>query len=486
MIPISTNMPRLTALGTARRRKRPPGRARSAAMSQWVAVCKHRPMAVWGGRTGLRVFEFQQRQRQTINMKIFSVIFAIAASLMWQAGAQTYDTNSDCVQTFAGSAFYGFLDGQGQATMFSGPMAIVSDSQTNLYVWDYGLYTGLNMRIRKITPDATVTTFAGGGNQTPGVGIVGTNADLGNLLNGVVSMAVDRNNTMWLFNESSLYTITSNGIVSTTNLAIGTCSGMCMDSNGKIYLSLGNQIYQYNTNGSASVFVGSGNLGAIDGNGLFTSFSSPKSMACDSANNIYVWDSGNYLIRRIDQSRNVVTIAGHNGGPNEPIADGVGTNASFAGTGILAMCADNSGNLYFACGSCIRKMDAQTNVVTLAGSFTQTGYTNGAGNLARFNGADGIYISGGTIYVSDYSNYRVRQISFNPQPQVVTGPNIGIGTFAGITIAGAIGRTYQIQASSDMNTWSTVSTVLLNSSPYLWIDQNPVNGKKFYRAILLP
>ena len=83
MIPIATNMPRLTALGTvgraipcpppvangrilvhedgahgvtrpttARRRKRPPGRARSPAKSQLVAVRKHRPMAVWGGRTG--------------------------------------------------------------------------------------------------------------------------------------------------------------------------------------------------------------------------------------------------------------------------------------------------------------------------------------------------------------------------------------------------------------------------------------------------
>jgi hypothetical protein len=47
----STNMPRLTALGTARRRKRQLGRARSPAMSQLVVVRKHRPMAVWSGRT---------------------------------------------------------------------------------------------------------------------------------------------------------------------------------------------------------------------------------------------------------------------------------------------------------------------------------------------------------------------------------------------------------------------------------------------------
>jgi hypothetical protein len=139
-----------------------------------------------------------------------------------------------------------------------------------------------------------------------------------------------------------------------------------------------------------------------------------------------------------------------------------------------------------ACGTSIRKMDATTNVVTMAGSFTQSGYTNGAGNLSRFNGANGICLSGGTIYVADSGNYRIRQISFNPQPQVVSGANLSIGTFAGLTITGVVGRTYQVQSSPDLNGWTTRATLLLNSSPYLWIDQNPVSGNKFYRAVLLP
>jgi hypothetical protein len=125
-------------------------------------------------------------------------------------------------------------------------------------------------------------------------------------------------------------------------------------------------------------------------------------------------------------------------------------------------------------------------VVTIAGNFTQSGYTNGAGNLARFSGADGVCITGGTIYVADSHNYRIRQISFNPQSQVITGANLGIGTFAGVTITGIVGRTYQIQSSPDMAAWMTRATLLLNSSPYLWIDQNPVSGSKFYRALLLP
>jgi hypothetical protein len=125
-------------------------------------------------------------------------------------------------------------------------------------------------------------------------------------------------------------------------------------------------------------------------------------------------------------------------------------------------------------------------VVTLAGIFTQTGYTNGAGNLARFNGANGVCISGGTIYVADSSNQRIRSITNNPQPQVVAGANLGVGTFVGVTITGTVGRTYQVQSSPDVNTWTTRATLLLNSSPYLWIDQNPVSGNKFYRAVMLP
>ncbi|MEI9962089.1 MAG: hypothetical protein WDM76_13450 [Limisphaerales bacterium] len=54
------------------------------------------------------------------------------------------------------------------------------------------------------------------------------------------------------------------------------------------------------------VFVGSGNSGAIDGSGVFTSFSSPTQLACDAADNIYVWDGG-VRLRRINQNRDVTT-----------------------------------------------------------------------------------------------------------------------------------------------------------------------------------
>lgn len=104
---------------------------------------------------------------------------------------------------------------------------------------------------------------------------------------------------------------------------------------------------------------------------------------------------------------------------------------------------DHSGNLYLSCGDCIQKIDATTNVVTLAGGFDLYGYTNGPGNLARFNGADAICLASNTFYVADGGNQRIRSITNNPTPQIVTGANLGIGTFAGVTITGIVGRTYQ-------------------------------------------
>ena len=70
--------------------------------------------------------------------------------------------------------------------------------------------------------------------------------------------------------------------------------------------------------------------------------------------------------------------------------------------------------------------------------------------------------------------------------KVVSGANLGVGIYAGITITGIVGRTGEIQSSPNLSTWTTVATVLLLSSPYPGIDQNPTAGNRFYQADKLP
>jgi hypothetical protein len=421
-------------------------------------------------------------------MKTKIVAVSIAWALILLAGraqAQIYDSNNVVVSTFAGYGIPAYVDGQGLFTAFNNPLQIISDTASNLYVWDNG-----NQRIRKITPDRTVSTFVGGGIYLDGYG---TNVSLA--WGQVSAMAMDHANQIWIVMANSYYggvvyllTIGTNGYASIVNgglTNLNSSSGICFDSANHLYYSGGNRIYRYHPGtGIAEPFAGSGISGYFDGQGTFlTAFSNPTALACDQADNIYVWDSGNGRIRRVDQQENVTTIAG-NGYYYYGLADGVGTNATF--NTINSMFFGHAGNLYMVCGNCVRKMDAQTNVTTLAGSFSSSGYMDGPGNIALFGSATGGCFSQGMVFVADSSNNRIRNITFNAQGQPVAPANLQLNTYPGVQITGSIGRTYQIQSSPNMNTWNTVATVLLNSSPYLWIDQNPIAGNKFYRAVMLP
>jgi hypothetical protein len=414
--------------------------------------------------------------------KIFLIVFAaIVAATTLHTNAQFYDTNGVVVQTFAGSGFYGYLDGVGQLTMFDHPHRVTADSSGNLFVFDGG-----NYRIRKITPDGNVSTFAGGGFESlPGYG---TNV----MLFGYVAlgsggaMTTDRSNSIVFvsnYNAPKLVKIRADGYATTTNLpGLANTSGLCFDSANNLYYSTPglNKIYRWQTNGVLETFVGSGNQGSVDGNGVFTSFWNPTALTCDAADNIYVWDSGNHLIRRINPNRDVETISGREATDE----DGLGRDADF--NSITAICSDNAGNIYLACATSIRKMTAATNVTTLAGNFIDSGYVNGSGNLARFSDARGICAVGGTIYIADANNHRIRSITNNPTAQPVLPANLQLRTYPGLSIVGTVGRTYKIQSSPNTVNWTNHATLLLTASPYLWFDQNPVSGSKYYRALLLP
>ena len=90
------------------------------------------------------------------------------------------------------------------------------------------------------------------------------------------------------------------------------------------------------------------------------------------------------------------------------------------------------------------------------------------------------------ILIAESNNQLIRNITFDPTPQTVLPANLQLNTYPGLQILGTVGRTYQVQSTPDMTNWTTRTTLLLTSSPYLWIDTNPVSGNKFYRALLLP
>src|SRR5262245_54769796 len=111
----------------------------------------------------------------------FRAFAFFSVCLTWRAEAQTiiYESNV-VVQTFAGSGFYGHVDGTGVETMFDVPFAIWPDANTNFFVSDFN-----NGVIRQITAAAVVTTFKTNGG-TPARLQVAQNGDVWVIVNNVV------------------------------------------------------------------------------------------------------------------------------------------------------------------------------------------------------------------------------------------------------------------------------------------------------------
>ncbi|WP_114757898.1 putative Ig domain-containing protein [Flavobacterium sp. AG291] len=161
-------------------------------------------------------------------------------------------------------------------------------------------------------------------------------------------------------------------------------------------------------NALISTFAGTGSSGTADGTGTAASFDTMNKIVFDSLGNAYVADGNNNKIRKITPFGVVSTFAG-SGSPGS--ADGIGTAASFNRPFGLAI--DASGNLYVTDydGNKIRKITPSGVVSTLAGSGSQ-GSVDGTGTAATFYNPSGIAIDpSGNLYVSEYSNRKVRKIT---------------------------------------------------------------------------
>jgi streptogramin lyase len=191
--------------------------------------------------------------------------------------------------------------------------------------------------------------------------------------------------------------------------------------------------------------------GHVDGTGTEASFSEPTWVAYDGDGHVFVSDSGNFAIRRVDvATREVTTVAGGGYVP-EGLAfdgrgmlyvvdsayssirqvdvvtgtttvfagtvgracgttDGVGTAASFCGP--LGLTYDGVGSLYVTDNQTVRRVELATRrVTTIAGSPGVTGSSDGTGAAALFDQPSALACDGtGNLYVADSFNATVRRI----------------------------------------------------------------------------
>jgi hypothetical protein len=203
-----------------------------------------------------------------------------------------------------------------------------------------------------------------------------------------------------------------NGPVSTSTF--NNPFGMCMDKHGNLFIAEANNCIRKidRLTGMVSTYAGSGIAGWKDGYGDTAQFRNPSDICVDDSGNIYVCDFENQRIRKIDTNRMVTTVAGNG------VAGYVNgtTNARFNYP--RGICVDTEGNLYIgdSWNHRIRKIDRSGNVTTIAGGgiygLSTTGsLIDGQDTSARFYTPCGVTIDGQkNIYVADAYNHRIRKI----------------------------------------------------------------------------
>ena len=270
----------------------------------------------------------------------------------------------------------GYFDGIGPTAKFFIPYGIAVDASGMIYVADSG-----NLVVRKVTPQGTVTTFAGSAGEDGFVDGIGSAARFGRQTSfrGPLALATD--------------------------------------ASGNVYVS---DTYNYSIRkispaGAVTTFAGTGQSGAQDGPASSAAFHDPFGITVDTAGNVYVGDRG--AVRRISPDRMVTTIAGRV--TETGYQDGTASEARFGYIAGLAL--DNAGNVYIADlgNHVIRRLAPNGVVTTIAGSPGIAGNADGAGSAARFNSPYGLTIDpAGNLYVADWGNQVIRKIS--PSGSVTT------------------------------------------------------------------
>jgi sugar lactone lactonase YvrE len=198
----------------------------------------------------------------------------------------------------------------------------------------------------------------------------------------------------------------------TTGAPLNSATGIAVDNAGNLYVANTNDhtILKINPAGSAVVIAGqSGVHGSANGVGTSAQFFGPAGIALDSGGALYVADRDNNTIRKISPTGEVITLAGSPGAPGS--ADGTGLAARFSMPESLTLDVDQNIIVADTGNSTIRKITPGGVVTTLAGAAGQTGSVDGPGTAARFYSPEGVAAApSGNLFVTDSFNDTVRKI----------------------------------------------------------------------------
>lgn len=331
------------------------------------------------------------------------------------------------IATVAGADYlYGIGDG-GPATSAELylPSAVALDSAGDLYIAD----TGTN-RIRQVSPSGAITTVAGTGLAAPGGEAT---AAVTTPLMTPTSVAVDQFGNLLIVEtgahrvrqvaaDGRIRTIVGTGtaglgpdLLPPTETQLSAPRGICLDRSGNLYVAdTGNhRVLLVPAQGLVTTVAGNGAQGMAGDGGPapLAELNQPAACALDSAGDLYIADTYNHRIRKIDTTGTITTVAG-NGSAGESGDEGPAQATSLNTPRGVAV--DDNGNIYISDSgnNCIRQVTPD-GIVHLIGGAGAAGFSGDGGPAlsAWLNSPGSILLDGsGDLYFADTGNNRVREL----------------------------------------------------------------------------
>lgn len=184
-------------------------------------------------------------------------------------------------------------------------------------------------------------------------------------------------------------------------------------SSGTVFVSDfgNNRVRRINSDGTVTTVAGDGQAGFRGDGGSATSaeLSEPSGLALDAAGDLYIADSGNNRIRKLTPAGVITTVAG-NGLAGDTGDGGRAIDAQLHQPAGVAIGPDNSIYIADTGNNRVRQVTPNGIIITVAGN-GQRGFADGLAIHAELDEPTGVAAAGGTLYIADFGNNRVRRLS---------------------------------------------------------------------------
>jgi prepilin-type N-terminal cleavage/methylation domain-containing protein len=296
------------------------------------------------------------------------------------------------VVTYAGTGGSALVNGSAGSSQFGTPYGVAADVYGNVYVADTSWHS-----IRRITPDGTVSTYAGTGTSGNRNGPAGTAQ-----FNNPYAVAADTAGNVFVadHNNNAVRKIDKSGLVTTLASGFNQPSGLAVDDDGSVLVAdAGNRAIKRVTQGGVVTTV-------VTITSSLAATPEPRDVVVDSKGDLFIADRGLNQILRVHNG--ILSVFAGKG--NASTDNGPAASATFNRPWGLAVDWDD--NLYVSQpGShVIRKVTPAGDVSTMAGN-TLSGYRDGFGTATQFALPRDITIDPyGVLFVADSANNRVRRI----------------------------------------------------------------------------